>query len=226
MQLRLIFILFICTLLHSPVMSGNNIDQKSLFSESQRDKAAGGLHYPGTKKITPEKTKPGKFQRNWWPDSELTFLKYVIYILVLWLLVYLIYRLVLIISKPVNTKITTEVSVREFKKSEPELNDELDQLYTRAISEKDIRQMIRYSYLICLRELFRRKIIVFSKEKTNYEYLREIGNHPSRIHFINITFIFEKVWYGELPANENELNYYNHNFSSFRQLFESRNQTQ
>jgi hypothetical protein len=226
MAFRILLIFVISTLFPVGRTSANNNVPKYFFSEAERSKAAEGLYYPGTKKPITEKNKPQQKLKNWWPDTQLEFLKYVIYILVLWLLVYLIYRLVLIISKPANTKIGIEDKVREFKKPEAELGDDLDGLYAHAIASKDFRQMIRYSYLICLRELFRRKIIAFSKEKTNYEYLREIGNHPSRSHFRNITFIFEKVWYGELPANENELIYYNQNFLSFKQLFESGNMSQ
>lgn len=93
---------------------------------------------------------------------------------------------------------------------------EFDALIENALKNKDYRLVIRFMYLKNLKELTDKGIINWNINKTNYSYQHEIKDNNLRSKFLDTTFIFDYVWYGEFPVDEmnfstayNELNQFN-----------------
>lgn len=89
-------------------------------------------------------------------------------------------------------------------------------LIENALKNKDYRLVIRFMYLKNLKKLTDNGIINWSINKTNYSYQHEINDQNLRSRFLDTTIIFDYVWYGEFPINENnfskacdELNQFN-----------------
>ena len=79
-------------------------------------------------------------------------------------------------------------------------NLDFDKLIREALSAKDYRLAIRYSFLRLLQEMSSRHIIDYHSEKTNYEYYREIKTGSLREEFWHVVHIYEYVWYGKFEV--------------------------
>jgi len=77
------------------------------------------------------------------------------------------------------------------------LETELDGSIQKAIQDGNYALAIRLYYLSIIRELSLAKALDWKKEKTNFQYLRELQNHPLKDSFKNATKVFERIWYGE-----------------------------
>ena len=93
-----------------------------------------------------------------------------------------------------------------FLSAEEELvkNEDLDTLMKNAISNGDFRLAIRYYYLKELRKLDHLKLIEYQFQKTNREYLQEIGKPDLKSKFAEITKTYEFIWYGSFTVTEND----------------------
>jgi len=82
------------------------------------------------------------------------------------------------------------------------LETELDGSIQKAIQDGNYALAIRLYYLSIIRELTLAKALDWKKDKTNFQYLRELKNHPLKDSFKNATNVFERIWYGEeeIPA--------------------------
>lgn len=81
---------------------------------------------------------------------------------------------------------------------------DFETLITNALRNKDYRLAVRFLYLKNLKLLSDSSIIKWSANKTNYNYQYEISNNTLRSKFLDITFIFDYVWYGEFTLNESD----------------------
>ncbi len=81
---------------------------------------------------------------------------------------------------------------------------DIDRLLHEAIQSKNFRLALRYSYLKTIKELSIRNWINWKQDKTNREYLVEMGSRNEFITFRNVTFLYEQVWYGEKNIGEEE----------------------
>lgn len=63
----------------------------------------------------------------------------------------------------------------------------------------NFRLAVRLGYLQILRHLAEQQLIAWQPEKTNHDYLRELGGTRWAPDFATLTRQFEYVWYGELP---------------------------
>ncbi|NDV77938.1 hypothetical protein D0T57_03000 [Dysgonomonas sp. 511] len=79
---------------------------------------------------------------------------------------------------------------------------DFDSLIANAIQNKDFRLAIRFLYLKNLKVLSDREIIKWNANKTNYSYQYEIKNNDLRSRFLETTLIFDYIWYGEFPVEE------------------------
>ncbi|MBL7812000.1 MAG: DUF4129 domain-containing protein [Bacteroidetes bacterium] len=76
-------------------------------------------------------------------------------------------------------------------------NLELNPLLDAALREGNYRLAVRILYLQNLQLLFKKNVLVPSNEKTNMDYLRELGTAPYYDLFQYLTRVFDYVWYGE-----------------------------
>lgn len=99
------------------------------------------------------------------------------------------------------------------KDATPEVKEEIingetdfDLLVQQAIRTGNYRLGVRYLYLKTLHQLAGKRFIELAADKTNYQYVREIGTHHAQSglqnDFAALTLNYEYVWYGEFAIEE------------------------
>lgn len=78
----------------------------------------------------------------------------------------------------------------------------LDSLIEQAIAGQQYALAVRYLYQKSLHTLRNEELITWKKDKTNHEYLYELGNHPAASYFDRLTYYYEYVDYGDFPIEE------------------------
>ena len=105
---------------------------------------------------------------------------------------------------PKNRKIKGRTSQIDIENIEENLYEsDLEQFIQQALAEKNYALAIRLYYLAILKELSLSGQIKWKKDKTNREYIAEMGGKNLSSKFRETTLIFERVWYGseELTAD-------------------------
>lgn len=77
-----------------------------------------------------------------------------------------------------------------------------EKLLKLALQENDLRLATRFTFLVALQYLQKRKKINWEKEKTNYQYLKELSPELQK-PFGKLTRVYEYIWYGEAEATPN-----------------------
>ncbi|NNF32686.1 MAG: hypothetical protein HKN68_01170 [Saprospiraceae bacterium] len=83
-------------------------------------------------------------------------------------------------------------------------------------SKGDMRQALRYRYIMAVWKLNKNGVIQWQPEMTNFQILRKISSPQIKGAFKNIVSIYEHIWYGRYPI-ETEKQYltYRDTFNSF-----------
>ena len=80
-----------------------------------------------------------------------------------------------------DRKISGETKIYDLEEIEENLLEtKLDASIQKAIQDGNYALAIRLYYLAIIRELSLSEVLIWKKEKTNFQYLRELGNHPLR----------------------------------------------
>jgi len=74
---------------------------------------------------------------------------------------------------------------------------DLDQFITKAENEGNYSLAIRLHYLAIIKELSRKKIIRYKKNKTNHVYVSKVNTTPFGEAFRQATHAFERIWFGQ-----------------------------
>ena len=69
--------------------------------------------------------------------------------------------------------------------------------------EGNFRNAVRYQYLAMLKSLSAQNLIEWDFQKTNTDYYRELKNLDTKEHFKKVSYLYDHVWYGEFPIEEN-----------------------
>jgi len=96
-----------------------------------------------------------------------------------------------------------------------EAEEDLEGQLQHFLQIRDHRQAVRYLYLKSLRLLSDRGLIRLHLQSTNSDYLAQLGNNPHRGPFSDLTFAYEKVWYGEFPLNDTQFDRLHRYFEDF-----------
>ncbi len=200
MSLRLVLLFLFIPLFVSPeILVDTTYTEVKHFNQSDWDNITKNHEYP----------KPGKMPgENGNTFSAPHWLKYFIYAAIIALLVFLIYTLILHLSSPSNKRVGDKTVVEVIEDDIDYDFRDLEENLSSAIDQADFRKAVRFYYLIALRELSSARLIIASRDKTNYEYLRELNSHPVTSLFRDITRTFEKTWYGEIKPVSNEYTVY------------------
>ena len=83
-------------------------------------------------------------------------------------------------------------------------NNNFRLLIQKAKSEEDFRKAVRYYYLWVLQKLTDKNLINWNKDKTDYDYFLELGQHPIKEDFSVNTYIYDYTWYGNFHLNPKE----------------------
>ena len=171
------------------------------FNREEYRKVKDGIKYREPAPLTKFEAKRNKTQ-NW------VWLKYLSYIIVLGAIVFLIYKLILYMYAPDNKKVKTSGIQLQQVDEEPTIASDLELLLEQALKANDFKEAIRIYYLLSIRNLNDNHVLSYTIDKTNYEYLSEVGGHPAFTIFRELTMTFERIWFGDSPANELKLNSY------------------
>lgn len=98
----------------------------------------------------------------------------------------------------------------------------LDALIEEALRKKDFKEAVRYTYHKALQLLNENEIIQWSYDKTNHEYLSEIGAHPVAAPFNRLTTIYDYVEYGDFSIDAKGFSRVNEVYNSFEQKLRGR----
>jgi hypothetical protein len=85
-----------------------------------------------------------------------------------------------------------------------------------AINTRNYRLAVRLLYLKCLKQLNDANLIDWQPDKTNHNYINELGSNPQSGAFKNLTRQFEYVWYGEFPIDGDLFKNINTMFQQFK----------
>ncbi|MFV8226074.1 DUF4129 domain-containing protein [Christiangramia aquimixticola] len=136
------------------------------------------------------------------------FLAMLISILPFLLILGLLILIIWLFSKldPGGKILQKPAAMEVFLSDEEELikNEDLDSLIKNAVKNQNYRLAVRYHYLKELRRLDELNIIEYQYQKTNKEYVLEIVDLELRNLFLDITKLYEFIWYGNFRVSEGD----------------------
>ena len=145
-------------------------------------------------------------------------LEYIVYGLLGVIVLYLLIKFLL--ENPVSSVFKTEnKDIEGFSYVEENIEQiNFENLISKALKEKNYRLATRYLYLKSLKSLANKQIIEWHYEKTNSDYLNEIKDSQLKTLFKRVSYIYDYVWYGEFPIDEES---FNKNKADFNQLIKT-----
>ena len=124
-------------------------------------------------------------------------LKYLFYIIVVGLVLFLLFKILNNLKVNPNIK-KQDISIEAIEEIEEKIHEiDLQKLLEEAILQGNYHVALRINFLIIIKLLSEQKQIVWAKEKTNWEYYSEIKDILKKDCFKQIILSFEPVWYGE-----------------------------
>jgi hypothetical protein len=189
------------------------IQKKDLWSDDERNKAKDGLSYTRDP-VEPEKPEdPGDSPHkiNFHDDNK-TWLELFLetrgaQIIILTIVIaFLIYFLVRFLSDRGSMK-DKKILQKEYSLGHLEENlenSDMEHFLALALESGDYRTAIRVFYLTIIKNLHEQKLILWKKEKTNFDYVRELRGSVHYDSFRSATRAFELVWYGNAQIAEKE----------------------
>lgn len=134
--------------------------------------------------------------------QTLLILEYIIYGLMGLLAIYLLVRM--FINEKFNAIFSKKAkSIVDIDLSEHHIETiDLDALMDAALKQKDYRLAVRYQFLRVLKLLSQKSIIEWHFDKTNVDYGKEIKEVRLQEEFKKASYLYENIWYGEQPIDE------------------------
>ncbi len=122
----------------------------------------------------------------------------VVWIIVLSLLGYIIYRIFINSDSFLFRKNKKLIdSGDEMVENDHDITaTDWEALLRNAVANKDMRMAVRYSYMRLLQLLQQQNMIQYRQDKTNYIYLSELQSPAVKPAFKQITRLYEYAWYG------------------------------
>ncbi len=105
-------------------------------------------------------------------------------------------------KNPSKKPILTHVDLDKLEENIHETD--LQRLLKEVLEKGNYKLAIRIHYLMIIRRFSELEWIDWRKNKTNLEYLTEVNERPIFKAFQQLTFAFERIWYGELEIGERE----------------------
>lgn len=203
----------------------NNKQLKPKFDRKFWENGPGKLQFeedtlPKPKKDKPQKEKKDSLTKT--PPSpsfsssdfidRFKVLLIIVAILIILAILYVLYKNRGVSNRKVNTDILIDFDdLDEQTLKEAALDDPL----SRSLLQGDYKTAYRIKYLQTLQSLVGRNMILYRKEKTNYEYLMELSGKPVYEPFRLLTFNFDGIWYGELMIDREKYESLQIHFDNF-----------
>ncbi len=103
-----------------------------------------------------------------------------------------------------NAAVNTEIITLEEVENDLHESD-LERFLRQALEKSDYRLALRIYYLMILKALSLKELIVWKKDKTNYEYCQELRPVAGVYQqFKSITLLFDRVWYGDVVIEKQD----------------------
>lgn len=81
-------------------------------------------------------------------------------------------------------------------------NEDIQALIRRVLADKNYRLAIRYYYLFTLQLMTDKNLIDWQLQKTNDDYIKELGSTDLQKPFQVITRLYDYIWYGNFDLDE------------------------
>ncbi len=96
----------------------------------------------------------------------------------------------------------TELSSLDEDIDENLMESDLEKALRQALEKKMYRLAVRIYFLMVIQALSEKNHIKWKKDKTNFEYLREMSKNDNYQKFFQTTIAYERIWYGEKNIDE------------------------
>lgn len=148
-------------------------------------------------------------------------IKYALILAAIAFLVFLIQQALGQLESPNSNKTVADAAI-EIKELTHEMpKSDLEKALEKALAEQDFRMAIRVYYLLVIKDLSGQGLIHWRKEKTNFHYLQELTDAKQRQHFRELTYTFEKAWYGQFQFNSQSFGQAQEVFVRFLQMLKN-----
>lgn len=134
------------------------------------------------------------------PESN--WLKYIWLILILGILAVVVILIYPYLKR--NSPYDESASIFDLhpENAESFLVNDFQKMLEQALKIQDYQAACRCLYLDVLQSMMQKNLIVFRKDKTNMDYLKEISDTQAAKAFKALTVSFESVWYGGIHADQ------------------------
>jgi len=99
---------------------------------------------------------------------------------------------------------------------------DLDEAVRIQISRQNYRSAIRFLHLKILKELELKGLVIFSREKTNRDYSREIKDSRLQVIFSQLAAVYNRIWFGNYDLTGEEFDKLASGFYRFSDLLSGR----
>lgn len=186
----------------NPQLNQEELPEAELTTEDWRSETE-GMDFGDRKAPEPEEkeeiTPPSDDDGfEWNLDALAPFILTFIIIVIAALIIYLVVRQLR--DRDIRAEARDADTVMSLEAIEQNLPEsDLERHLRDALIRKQHRVALRLYYLLVLQQLSKSGLIEWKREKTNYDYLTELQDHPMFSSFSDLTLAFERVWYGEQP---------------------------
>ena len=213
--LLIITLVYSCTL----IAQEDNFD-KETWKELTEDLNYGDIEEAPEERIQEEQSKPSSGGASWGISLGSTG-QFIVISLIVLLLIFLVARLLGFGSggKLVQLKKEHQFSIESLEEQLHE--SDLEKFLRLALEQEDFRVALRIYYLMVMKSLSELGWIIWKKDKTNYDYVREMRSQMSYQQFRSLTGAFEIIWYGEIDIHKTEYDQLHPMFKEYVTFLES-----
>ena len=143
-----------------------------------------------------------------------SIVKAIFWAVAIFFVLYILYKLFL--NQGIFKKNRSSSPVKELEQDEQNIDDasDYDALIHQSFKLADYRMAVRYLFLKTLRQLSDRGQLQRSVDKTNFQYVQEIGPDKKK-DFAALVLNYEYVWYGHLDIAREQYEQIEKNYLSF-----------
>jgi len=138
------------------------------------------------------------------------------------ILLTLVVLLILSIARAkTTTNINTKINIEEVDDPNVHKLSDLELYLLEAVESGDYRLALRIQFLMLIKALNEKELIIWKKEKTNFDYYHELFEKPYQKNFRSLVIIFEKTWYANYAINLESYQSHTLKFNEIHQTIQS-----
>jgi len=191
-------------------------DSTMVITENQWNEVKEGVDFIENVKKE-KKNKDTDLSETKLPQYDLSGFKYLFYFLVVGLVLFVIIRITMNWNRNPTIK-KTKIDIESIDEIEEKMHEiDLDELLKEAVLGGNYRIALRINFLIVIKLLSQRGDINWAKEKTNWEYHKEVKNALVADKFRQLIMNFEPIWYGERSVSDKEYRLFTLSYDNLKQ---------